>query len=210
MRSLKMLCKVLLLLLLVTDYEVHAFSCPRNFCLKFVCHSPASCPDGQLLRPNASLCGCCAECVSTLPAHADCSSVLHELNIGAAVTHDCDRGFTCDPIIKRCEGLKSRKIPHRQCYRGLCFCVAPNGRMMVDFKVPEPFSLGQTCLCARAKYKTLRQDLLCDPSGSFEPMQCSKDICFCVDRFGKRLPNSPQIEALRGFELQCPSHKLFS
>ncbi|XP_060070308.1 thyroglobulin-like [Ylistrum balloti] len=79
----------------------------------------------------------------------------------------------------------------RQCLGSVCKCVTAEGS-----KLTEDFSIGfaykSDCACARRKHEYSLKKMYgkffdCNPIGSYNPIQCTGSVCYCVDYQGNQV-----------------------
>ncbi|XP_037082880.1 uncharacterized protein LOC119103447 [Pollicipes pollicipes] len=68
---------------------------------------------------------------------------------------------------------------------GVCFCVTSDGTRIFGRDLHTNRHL-MTCACSRKFWEMTAADrkditLHCEPNGNYEPLQCDKDVCFCVN-----------------------------
>ncbi|XP_043287786.1 uncharacterized protein [Venturia canescens] len=72
-------------------------------------------------------------------------------------------------------------------------CVDPSGQQIEDFGAPvdSEEAKSMNCNCARARYLLRREGVLelpkCNARGSFDPVQCLRGQCYCVDCNGDQI-----------------------
>ncbi|XP_022806051.1 uncharacterized protein LOC111343164 [Stylophora pistillata] len=114
---------------------------------------------------------------------------------------DALRSYTIDKFIPWCRPDGSYSPV--QCYRSYCYCVNKDGQEISDTRTftvtgkPKcTYTSGYRKPCQRRYWEAVRSgapsDYIprCWSEGNYEPMQCNRQSCWCVELDGTEIPNT--------------------